>query len=68
MNVIPGASTKFLKLDSGRRAELLPLASRIVCSIAKPLYLKGIFFMYKPTVLWDSSLGALAIDTYEMSQ
>lgn len=45
MNVILGALVEFLKLDSGRRTELLPLASRIVCSISEPLYLKGIFFM-----------------------
>lgn len=39
-----GASSKFLMLDSGRRAELLPLASGVVCSVAEPLYLKGVSF------------------------
>lgn len=60
MNVIPGASTKFLKLDSGRRAELLPLASRIVCCIAEPLYLKGTFFMYKPDCVVRQFIGGFS--------
>lgn len=38
MNVIPGASAEFLKLVSGGRAELLPLASRL-CAEYQNLYM-----------------------------